>query len=193
MTDPFADIRPYRDDEVAAVLARLLNNPEFLGAMASLRLGRLASIAPSLVRPLVRFMLAREVRDVADVRVDTEDLHVDDDGRIGATIARTGQIAAHRVSAGERDREDLTSRLVEAEHQLGRLMNLYVATFQLHATLDPTEVQATIAKKWSGFLQEYYSNADNFSVDFGRHPWTLTQRAVILAAAISIEYSPLTL
>ncbi len=68
MTDPFADIRPYRDDEVAAVLARLLNNPEFLGAMASLRLGRLASIAPSLVRPLVRFMLAREVRDVADVR-----------------------------------------------------------------------------------------------------------------------------
>ena len=68
MTDPFADIRPYRDDEVAAVLARLLNNPEFLSAMASLRLGRLASIAPSLVRPLVRFMLALEVRDVADVR-----------------------------------------------------------------------------------------------------------------------------
>ena len=47
---------------------------------------------------------------------------------------------------GERDREELTSRLVEAEHQLGRLMNLYVATFQLHATLDPTEVQATIAE-----------------------------------------------
>jgi hypothetical protein len=68
LIDPFADIRPYRDDEVAAVLARLLNNPEFLGAMASLRLGRLASIAPSLMRPLVRFMLAREVRDVADVR-----------------------------------------------------------------------------------------------------------------------------
>ena len=68
MTDPFADIRPYRDDEVAAVLARLLDNPEFLSAMASLRLGRLASIAPSLVRPLVRFMLAREVRGVADVR-----------------------------------------------------------------------------------------------------------------------------
>ena len=35
---------------------------------------------------------------------------------------------------------------MEAEHQLGRLMNLYVATFQLHATLDPTEVQATIAE-----------------------------------------------
>lgn len=50
------------------------------------------------------------------------------------------------LDARDRDREELTSRLVEAEHQLGRLMNLYVATFQLHATLDPTEVQATIAE-----------------------------------------------
>ena len=69
----------------------------------------------------------------------------------GGAIA--GQEAADRVQelersiqAAERDREELTSRLVEAEHQLGRLMNLYVATFQLHATLDPTEVQATIAE-----------------------------------------------
>lgn len=46
----------------------------------------------------------------------------------------------------DRDQEELTARLVEAEHQLGRLMNLYVATFQLHATLDPLEVQATIAE-----------------------------------------------
>jgi len=50
------------------------------------------------------------------------------------------------LEAADRDREELTSRMVEAEHQLGRLMNLYVATFQLHATLDPTEVQATIAE-----------------------------------------------
>ncbi|MEM8964405.1 MAG: GAF domain-containing protein [Acidobacteriota bacterium] len=50
------------------------------------------------------------------------------------------------LEAGERDREELTTRMVEAEHQLGRLMNLYVATFQLHATLDPAEVQATIAE-----------------------------------------------
>lgn len=51
-----------------------------------------------------------------------------------------------RLDARDRDREELASRLVEAEHQLGRLMNLYVATFQLHATLDPAEVQATIAE-----------------------------------------------
>lgn len=50
------------------------------------------------------------------------------------------------LEEADKDREDLTSRLVEAENQLSRLMGLYVATFQLHATLDPSEVQATIAE-----------------------------------------------
>ena len=49
------------------MLARLLNDPEFVGAIASLRLGRLASVAPWLVRPVVRWVLSREVRDVSDV------------------------------------------------------------------------------------------------------------------------------
>ena len=68
MTDPFVDIRPYRDGEVAAVLSRLLDNPEFLGALATYRLGRLASLMPGLVRLFVRYRLAREVRGVSDVR-----------------------------------------------------------------------------------------------------------------------------
>ena len=68
MTDPFADIRPYRDEEVAAVLAHLLDDPEFIAAIASLRLGRLARLLPGLLHPLVRYLLAREVRDVTDVR-----------------------------------------------------------------------------------------------------------------------------
>ena len=68
MTDPFVDIRPYRDGEVAAVLSRLLDNPEFLGALATYRLGRLASLMPGLVSSFVRYRLAREVRGVSDVR-----------------------------------------------------------------------------------------------------------------------------
>ena len=67
MSDPFADIRPYRDDEVAPVLERLLADDEFLGAIASLRMGRVAALVPALVRPLVRFGLAREVRGVKDI------------------------------------------------------------------------------------------------------------------------------
>jgi len=51
-----------------------------------------------------------------------------------------------RLARAENDREELASRLVEVEHQVGRLMTLYVATYQLHATLDPTDVQSTIAE-----------------------------------------------
>jgi 1-acyl-sn-glycerol-3-phosphate acyltransferase len=68
LTDPFADIRPYRDDEVAAVLTRLLHNSEFLSTLAVYRLGRVASLMPGVVRYLVRYLLAREVRGVSDVR-----------------------------------------------------------------------------------------------------------------------------
>lgn len=68
LTDPFADIRPYRDNEVAAVLARLLGDAEFLDAIAKFRLGAIAGVLPVLWRPLVRFMLAREVSSVTDVR-----------------------------------------------------------------------------------------------------------------------------
>ncbi len=67
MTDPFADIRPYRDEEVRTVVTRLLADPGFLDAIASLRLGRAARLAPVLVRPLVRLLLSREVRGVANV------------------------------------------------------------------------------------------------------------------------------
>jgi hypothetical protein len=68
LTDTYADIRPYRDEEVAAVLARLLENREFLDTLANYRLGRFAALAPALVRPIVKWVLAREVRDVVDVR-----------------------------------------------------------------------------------------------------------------------------
>ena len=49
------------------MLTRLLKDPGFLDAIASLRLGPVARLAPVLVRPLVRFILSREVRGVSDV------------------------------------------------------------------------------------------------------------------------------
>ena len=67
LTDPFADIRPYRDAEVPQVLERLLRDPEFLIAVARLRLGAAARLVPVLWRPLVRYFLARELRSVDDV------------------------------------------------------------------------------------------------------------------------------
>ena len=57
-----------------------------------------------------------------------------------------GEDLAARLADVESDREELSGKLAEYEQQVGRLMNLYVATYQLHATLDPAEVQATIAE-----------------------------------------------
>jgi GAF domain-containing protein len=54
--------------------------------------------------------------------------------------------AEARLAVAENERQELAGRLAEVEHQVGRLMTLYVATYQLHATLDPAEVQSTIAE-----------------------------------------------
>ncbi|MCB1854936.1 MAG: 1-acyl-sn-glycerol-3-phosphate acyltransferase [Halieaceae bacterium] len=67
MDDPYVDIRPYRDAEVAAVLARLLGDREFLDTMAGFRLGWLARLSPGLARALVRRRLAGEVGGIDDI------------------------------------------------------------------------------------------------------------------------------
>lgn len=51
-----------------------------------------------------------------------------------------------RLAQAENDRDELAARVIEIEHQVGRLMTLYVATYQLHATLDPADVQSTISE-----------------------------------------------
>jgi len=63
----FDDIRPFNDSEVAESLQRLINNSEFCHAIASLKLPRLSKWAPWLVRPMVRWVLNRELRDLKTV------------------------------------------------------------------------------------------------------------------------------
>lgn len=68
MSDEFADIRPYHDDEVRPVLERLLADDEFILTLGRLRLPKNASRYPAVVRFLVRWILRRELRGVTDVR-----------------------------------------------------------------------------------------------------------------------------
>ena len=67
MSDKFADIRPYRDEEIVAVVRRLLASQEFLDVIASWRFGSIARMLPWLARPLVRGYLSWELRRVADI------------------------------------------------------------------------------------------------------------------------------
>jgi len=74
-------------------------------------------------------------------------------GTLSATLATASQSSVPppesdlegQLSAARLDSYELSSRLVETEHQLDRLMSLYVASYQLHAHLDPRQVQSAIA------------------------------------------------
>ncbi|WP_027966666.1 1-acyl-sn-glycerol-3-phosphate acyltransferase [Halomonas halocynthiae] len=62
--DPFAAIRPYHDNEVAEVLARLAHDPELLDALTQYRLPRLARLMPRVARALASLVVRREIRNV---------------------------------------------------------------------------------------------------------------------------------
>jgi hypothetical protein len=65
--DPFADIRPYRDDEVPGVIDSLVRDPEFADVLLGMRLPTLARFAPGLGRLLVRWLLRRRFRGIRTV------------------------------------------------------------------------------------------------------------------------------
>lgn len=70
-TDPYADIRPYYDNEVSAALSRLINDDEFIHAIIKFRFAALAGVAEFILAPLVRSYLRfqwRNIRTVEDVQ-----------------------------------------------------------------------------------------------------------------------------
>jgi hypothetical protein len=65
--DDFAEIRPYHDNEVESVLAKLLHDPELLNIVANLRFPKLNKVLPWLLRPLVSGYLGRQLKGVGSV------------------------------------------------------------------------------------------------------------------------------
>lgn len=63
-----------------------------------------------------------------------------------ATSGEKDDELAQRLARTEADVKELAAQLAASERQISRLMNLYVATYQLHATLTPGEVLQTIAE-----------------------------------------------
>ena len=71
-TSPFDDIRPYRDEEVPTVLARILADAEFIDALVRFRFPSFPAALLKIFRPvlngLVRWQLKKQTRDVYDVK-----------------------------------------------------------------------------------------------------------------------------
>jgi GAF domain-containing protein len=83
---------------------------------------------------------ARELLPQLQAALDAAGLDVE---RSRETTGRAEELS-RRLHESETEREALFTRLRESEAQMGRLMTLYVATYQLHCTLNPEEVQSTI-------------------------------------------------
>lgn len=82
------------------------------------------------------------------------------------------------------DAQEISDRLVETEHQLDRLMSLYVATYQLHAFLDPREVHVAIADIAVNLL-----GAERFALLLRKEG--LEECEVALAQGVTPEVAPL--
>jgi nitrate/nitrite-specific signal transduction histidine kinase len=92
--------------------------------------------------PLATLMRARQLIHDAQAAIEEASKSVVQQRTASSEIPEH----AVRLAKAENEREELAVRLAEVEHQVGRLMTLYVATYQLHATLDPADVQSTIAE-----------------------------------------------
>ena len=68
VTDPFQSIRPYRDNEVEAVLQRLIRDDECISALTRYQFPRASSSFGWLLKPLVRIAVAARVGDIEDVQ-----------------------------------------------------------------------------------------------------------------------------
>lgn len=66
-TDPFADIRPYNDDEVAPAISRLIADQEFIKAILHYRFPHLSGPFGWLLSPLLKFALKRRWAKIASV------------------------------------------------------------------------------------------------------------------------------
>ena len=67
MSDQYAAIRPFNDDEVRSTIQRLLDTEDFLTAVGKLRLGGAMGLFGWALRPLIRRYLSSQLRDIHTV------------------------------------------------------------------------------------------------------------------------------
>lgn len=99
--DEFAEIRPYEDGEVAAVLTRLLSNADLLDAVLAFRYPRLPRLARPLARPLLSAMLHRRFGGIGSVDAFQAQLESWFDRLIAGTTAGFSWSGLERLRPGQ--------------------------------------------------------------------------------------------
>lgn len=65
----FDDIRPFNDEEVPAVLQRLLDDDEFIRAIARQRFGRIERLISFIAHPIIRYSLKPQIKLLKSVKI----------------------------------------------------------------------------------------------------------------------------
>ncbi|WP_305856295.1 1-acyl-sn-glycerol-3-phosphate acyltransferase [Balneatrix alpica] len=68
LNDAFQDIRPFHDSEVKEVIARLIQDQEFIAAIARFKFPQAAAYCGWLLKPLVAWRLRQQAAQIATVR-----------------------------------------------------------------------------------------------------------------------------
>jgi len=63
----FDDIRPYRNDEVHAVVQKLINEPEFMASVANFALPKLHAAIPFLAKWLIKFSFQKKLKKLGGI------------------------------------------------------------------------------------------------------------------------------
>ena len=94
-SDPFADIRPYIDAEVPAVISGLARDPALARALSLLRLPRISVLWPWLARRIVRIWLIKQAREVKTI----DDFQALVEPHLSEVIERTSQFTVGGLAA----------------------------------------------------------------------------------------------
>ena len=103
-------------------------------------------------------------------------------------------VTGHRGEAiGSVQRKwSLLNRRYELHDAAGRFIAAVVSTWTkrwVFPVLDAGGQQrCEISKPYAGYTEEAVTQARKFKVDFMNHPWTIAQRALILVAAVCIDF-----
>ncbi len=155
-----------RQEDARAFLTRML--------LAALTRQRFELLTPSEAPMLI---LERHFEKVVMSRLDVFlDDGAGDPGRTIGVVERNFALTQSRYEL-----KDASGSV------FARLIRPMTSLWQFRLETAAGAPSGAIAKQWTGLMSEWLTDADDFGIEFGPHPWTIEQRGVILAAALSID------
>jgi len=130
MQDPYADIRPYNDEEVKPVLKRLTASDQLMNALIRYRYPGTPGWLLALIRPLLRMVAARHIHKLQHVK-DFQDL-------VAEWVSRLVENSTDKVVVRGLDRLDKNNAYLLISNHRDIAMDPTLINYSLHQAGWPT-------------------------------------------------------